>query len=93
MKLNLDGLLAKIWEYLALVRVYTKKRGERPDFEGGLILRRGCSVEHVCHVIHRTLTSQFKYALVWGTSVKYSPQRVGLAHIMNHDDVIMVVKK
>lgn len=27
MKLNLDYLLEKLWEYLALIRVYTKKRG------------------------------------------------------------------
>lgn len=27
MNLNLDYLLSKTWEYLALVRVYTKKRG------------------------------------------------------------------
>lgn len=93
LRLNLDYLRDVIWDFLALVRVYTKKRGERPDFEGGLILRRGCTVEHVCHVIHRLLTQQFKYALVWGTSVKYSPQRVGLSHQMNHDDVIQIVKK
>ena len=27
MGLNLDSLLNKIWDYLALLRVYTKKRG------------------------------------------------------------------
>ena len=27
MNLNLDYLLSTTWEYLALVRVYTKKRG------------------------------------------------------------------
>ncbi len=28
-----------------------------------------------------------------GTSTKYSPQRVGLTHIMEHEDVIQIVKK
>ena len=28
-----------------------------------------------------------------GTSTKYSPQRVGLQHVMNDEDVIQVVKK
>jgi len=93
MKLNLDYLLEVLWEYLALIRVYTKKRGEPPDFEGGLILRRGASVEHVCHAIHRSITNVFKYALVWGTSTKYSPQRVGLQHIVHHEDVIQIIKK
>ncbi|RVE69270.1 hypothetical protein OJAV_G00076080 [Oryzias javanicus] len=93
MKLNLDYLLEMLWEYLALICIYTKKRGERPDFNDAIIMRRGASVEHVCHRIHRTLASQFKYALVWGTSTKYSPQRVGLTHIMEHEDVIQIVKK
>ncbi|KAG9343033.1 hypothetical protein JZ751_015251 [Albula glossodonta] len=93
MKLNLDYLLETLWEYLALICIYTKKRGERPDFGDAIIMRRGASVEHVCHRIHRTLASQFKYALVWGTSTKYSPQRVGLTHIMEHEDVIQIVKK
>uniref|UniRef100_A0A671X4H1 Developmentally-regulated GTP-binding protein 2 n=1 Tax=Sparus aurata TaxID=8175 RepID=A0A671X4H1_SPAAU len=93
MKLNLDYLLETLWEYLALICIYTKKRGERPDFNDAIIMRRGASVEHVCHRIHRTLVGQFKYALVWGTSTKYSPQRVGLTHIMEHEDVIQVVKK
>lgn len=31
MGLNLDYLLEKIWEYLALIRVYTKKPGNPPD--------------------------------------------------------------
>ncbi|KAK4874887.1 hypothetical protein RN001_014247 [Aquatica leii] len=93
MKLNLDYLLEILWEYLALIRVYTKKPGQPPDFNDGLILRRGASVEHVCHVIHRNLAQAFKYALVWGTSTKYSPQRVGISHIMQDEDVIQVVKK
>ena len=27
MKLNLDYLLEKMWEYLGLIQIYTKKRG------------------------------------------------------------------
>ncbi|KAJ4443212.1 Developmentally-regulated GTP-binding protein 2, partial [Periplaneta americana] len=93
MKLNLDYLLEQLWEYLSLIRVYTKKPGQPPDFDDGLILRRGVTVEHVCHAIHRTLAAAFKYALVWGTSTKYSPQRVGLHHVMHDEDVIQIVKK
>ncbi|KAI4457151.1 developmentally-regulated gtp-binding protein 2 [Holotrichia oblita] len=93
MKLNLDYLLETLWELLRLIRVYTKKPGQPPDFADGLILRKGVTVEHVCHAIHRSLAQAFKYALVWGTSTKYSPQRVGANHIMHDEDVIQVVKK
>lgn len=40
MKLNLDYLLETLWEYLSLIRVYTKKPGQPPDFDDGLILRK-----------------------------------------------------
>lgn len=93
MNLNLDYLLEKIWEYLAMMRIFTKKRGEQPDFSDAIIMRTGATVEHVCHRVHRTLVDTFKYALVWGTSTKYSPQRVGIAHSVNDEDVIQVMKK
>ncbi|XP_057572222.1 developmentally-regulated GTP-binding protein 2 isoform X5 [Hippopotamus amphibius kiboko] len=47
MRLNLDYLLEMLWEYLALTCIYTKKRGQRPDFTDAIILRKGASVEHV----------------------------------------------
>nr|CAG8606689.1 2975_t:CDS:10 [Entrophospora candida] len=59
-----------------------------PDFGSGLIVRRGATVEHVCHVIHRSLVDEFKYALVWGISTKHNPQKVGLTHIVENEDVI-----
>src|SRR6218665_4047455 len=93
MKLNMDYLLERLWDYLALIQVYTKKRGDQPDFEDGIIMRRASSVEAVCRQIHRTLADQIKYALVWGTSTKFSPQRVGPTHVVHHEDVVQIIKK
>jgi ribosome-interacting GTPase 1 len=78
-----------------MIRVFTKKPGEKPNLadEEGIILRNGASVEHCCHAVHRSIKEQFKYALVWGTSAKYSPQRVGLTHCLHHDDVLQIIKK
>ncbi|ESO84222.1 hypothetical protein LOTGIDRAFT_184295 [Lottia gigantea] len=93
MKLNLDYLLEMVWEHLDLIRIFTKKRSEAPDFEDGLIMRRNCTVEHVVHSIHRSLVERFKVALVWGTSVKYNPQHCGLHHKMHDEDVLQIFKK
>lgn len=38
MELGLDILLQKIWKILGMVRVYTKKRGDQPDFTEPIIL-------------------------------------------------------
>lgn len=93
MKLNLDFLLDKVWECLALLRIYTKKPGRAPDFSDPIILRGGASVEHVCHAIHRSIAAVYKYALVWGASTKFNPQRVGISHITCDEDVIQIVTK
>jgi uncharacterized protein len=116
-ELNLDLLLDRLWTYLNLLRVYTKRRGQRPDFDDPVILRMGASVEDVCKGIHKDLVDQFKYANVWvralhfrlshsfshtnlkspcaeqGTSAKHTPQRVGLKHNLEDEDVIQLMKK
>lgn len=65
MKLNLDYMIEKLWEHLNLIKVFTKKRGEKPDLVDGIILRNGATVEAVAHAIHRSLVDSLKYALVW----------------------------
>jgi len=95
MNLNCDYLLDIMWERLALVRVYTKKRGCLPDFGDPIVLtqgRGGCTVHHVCDQIHRDLFKEFKFAFVWGKSCKFSPQRVGLSHVLHDEDVIQILK-
>ncbi|KAI8926349.1 P-loop containing nucleoside triphosphate hydrolase protein [Entophlyctis helioformis] len=91
--LNLDFLIDQIWHHLDLIRCYTKKRGEYPDFDGGIILKRGSTIEQVCKGIHRSLLDEFKFALVWGVSAKHNPQRVGLVHVIEDEDVVQIVKK
>ena len=81
---------------MQLVRVYTKKRGNPPDFKEPCVLtmgRNGCTVESVCRHLHRDLVREFKYALVWGRSTKHSPQTCGLEHQLTDEDVIQVLKK
>ena len=96
MKLNTDIFADLIWEALGLVRVYTKPRGKKPDFEDPVVLtdgRHGTLVESACKQIHKSLLDNFDYAMVWGTSVKHTPQRVGLSHQLHDEDVIQIVKK
>ncbi|KAA3674676.1 uncharacterized protein DEA37_0001379 [Paragonimus westermani] len=154
LKLNLNYLLEKLWEHLDLIQVYTKKRGERPDLEQGLILRNGCTVEHVVSYIQLPISPTSAFYIIpvshgssnlgfpiqmrpglalcrlfcphgnyipydtdsppnhfmktkhdtsaptesveldgQGTSVKFSPQHVGLNHTMHQHDVIQIIKK
>eukprot|EP00835_Amoeboradix_gromovi_P003642 NODE_249_length_12946_cov_0.357438.p5 type:complete len:365 gc:universal NODE_249_length_12946_cov_0.357438:12769-11675(-) len=90
--LNLDYLLECIWYHLDLIRVYTKRKGEYPDFENGFVVKRSTSVQHICKMIHKSLEEEFKCALVWGCSTRHSPQQVGIQHILEDEDVIQILK-
>eukprot|EP00924_Labyrinthula_sp_SR-Ha-C_P003878 maker-scaffold_3-snap-gene-7.40-mRNA-1 protein AED:0.24 eAED:0.24 QI:146/1/1/1/0.75/0.6/5/501/371 len=91
---NLDELLEKIWEYCKMIRIYTKPKGQIPDFNAPVILHHnGPTVGEFCDRLHKGIRSQFKFAYVWGTSVKHQPQKVGLAHVLHDEDVMQIVKK
>eukprot|EP00461_Guttulinopsis_vulgaris_P004686 UN04688 len=87
-KFNIEYLLAKMWDYLNFVRVYTKPKGSKPDFTEPVILPRGATVEDLCAYIHKDFVTKFKYAYVWGRSVKFQPQRVGKTHLLSDEDVV-----
>lgn len=96
LNLNMGGLLVKLWEMMALVRVYTKKAGCKPDFDSPVVLtqdRGGTTIDAFCRQIHNSMIKEFKYALVWGLSAKHYPQRCGLQHCMQDEDVVQIVKK
>jgi len=91
---NLDGLLEKCWEYLNLIRIYTKPKGQLADFSAPVIIRREKSgMEDFCLRIHKHILRQFKYAWVWGQSVKHQPQKVGKDHVLMDEDIVQIVKK
>ena len=78
---NFDELMQKIWEYLDLIRIYTKPKGQIPDYDAPVIIsRKQSTVIDFCGKIHKTLAKEFRFAQVWGTSVKHNPQKVGKDH-------------
>eukprot|EP01036_Dinobryon_divergens_P032914 gene32914-42599_t len=96
MNLNLDYLLQKMWEYMGLIRIYTKRRAQPPDLTAPIVLsseRHGLTVEAASGSISKELLAVFNFALVWGRSTKFNPQRVGLTHLLMDEDVIQVVPK
>merc|ERR1719296_39619 len=96
-KLNMDGLMERVWQELDLKRIYTKKKGMFPDFSDPLVItpQRGdksATVENAVGMLHKTLLDEFKAAQVWGSSVKASPQLCGLKHDLQDEDVIQIQK-
>lgn len=94
MELGLDDLTERIWADLAMLRIYTKRKGENPDFAEPTVVRSTHNtIEDVCDTIHRDMKNKFKYALVWGVSAKHSPQKCGLSHKIGDEDVVCIFTK
>uniref|UniRef100_A0A6V1V1M7 OBG-type G domain-containing protein n=1 Tax=Heterosigma akashiwo TaxID=2829 RepID=A0A6V1V1M7_HETAK len=91
---NVDELLETVWEYCNMIRIYTKPKGQIPDYNDPVILHQNNpSIEQFCNRIHKAIMPQFKFANVWGSSVKHQPQKCGKDHRLNDEDVVQIVKK
>lgn len=92
--LGLEDVRTRIWDMLSLNRVYTKPKGEKPDLTEPIVVRqRKSTIEDVCNAVHHEFKTKFKYAMVYGTSVKHSPQKCGLTHKVHDEDVVTLFTK
>ncbi|MBP2147169.1 small GTP-binding protein [Methanofollis sp. W23] len=90
---NVEELKDAIYDHLGFMRLYMKPLGGKADMEEPLIVRSGSTVEEVCQRLHRDFVDKFKYAKVWGNSVKHDAQRVGLQHVLADEDIITIVSR
>ncbi len=91
--INIDALKEELYNKLDFIRIYMREKGKETDFKEPMIMQSGASVEDVCNRIHRSMARNFKYAQVWGKSVKFGGQKVGIDHLLIDEDVITITKK
>lgn len=91
--LNIMEVIDESWKAMKLIRIFTKKKGHPPDLAKPFVVKTGATIEHVCKRIHKDLVDRFKYAMVWGTSARHSPQVVGLSHVLEDEDVLQILVK
>jgi small GTP-binding protein len=89
---NLEKLKMAIYDRLRLIKVYLKPRNGSPDFEEPLIITAGSTISDVCRKVRLKFAGEAKYALVSGTSVRFSPQRVGMDHVVQDRDIVTILK-
>jgi len=55
-----------VYDFLGVVRVYTKIPGKKPDFTHPYVVARGSTVLDVAEKVHRDFAENLKYARIWG---------------------------
>jgi ribosome-interacting GTPase 1 len=84
---GLGDLMKKIYEFLDVIRVYTKEPGQKPDLTAPYVLPRGSTIIDLAGRVHNDFRQTLKFARLWGTGA-YSGQSVGREHVLNDKDVV-----
>jgi hypothetical protein len=90
---NIELLKQEIYNKLDFIRIYMKPKGKEADYVEPLIMPRGSTVYNICGKIHRNMVRDFKFAQIWGKSVKFAGQKVGLDHKVVDEDVLTIVRR
>mmetsp|Transcript_1975 Transcript_1975/g.3593 ORF Transcript_1975/g.3593 Transcript_1975/m.3593 type:complete len:377 (-) Transcript_1975:46-1176(-) len=92
---NIEELMENIWDRCNMIRIYTKPKGQLPDYEEPVILHseKNPTIEEFCNRLHKNLINDFSHAIVWGRSAKHQPQRCGKDHVLEDEDIVQLCKK
>lgn len=78
-----------LFKSLGIIRVYTKNEAgfvaEKP-----VVVSQGTTVKDIVEMISKNMLKYFRFARIWGSSIKFDGERVGLEHQIEDLDQIQV---
>lgn len=90
-KENLQQLKDVIFNKLDFMRVYLKEVGKKADMVEPLIIFNNATLKDICLKLHRDFVDKFKFARIWGKSVKFPGQKLlKLKHKLEDQDVLEI---
>lgn len=84
-----EDLKQAAWNMLDLIYVQTKQQGKKPEWPP-VALDKESTVEDLAKEVHKDFVENFKYARVWGESVKHDGSTVGLDHGLKEGDIVEI---
>ena len=87
--IDIEAIKNRVWKELNLIRIYTKPQGKEPE-KKPLIFKGKATVEDVVKEVHKDLLKHFRFAKVWGKSVKHQGAQVGLEHELDDKDIVQI---
>jgi small GTP-binding protein len=63
---EIEAFKRLVYDFLDVVRVYTKAPGKKPDFSDPYVVAKGSTVLDVAEKVHRDFVESLKYARIWG---------------------------
>src|SRR5262249_1277906 len=63
---EIEAFKRLVYDFLDVVRVYTKAPGKKPDFSDPYVVARGSTVLDVAEKVHRDFVENLNYVRIWG---------------------------
>jgi ribosome-interacting GTPase 1 len=88
-KQGLGAWFRRLWELLAMVRVYSKEPGRPAQMERPFVLPAGSTIADLARLIHRDLPETMKFARLWGHS-RFAGQQVHKTEVLRDRDIVEI---
>jgi hypothetical protein len=88
-KQGLEAWFRRLWQLLAMVRVYAKEPGRPADLHKPFVLPVNSTVADLARQIHRDLPDTMKYARLWGHS-RFEGQHVHKTESLCDRDIVEI---
>jgi len=87
---TVDRLCDSLISILDIIWVYTKNPRNSRRSSVPIIVNKGTTVIQIAEMIHSRLFKNFKFARIWGKSVKHNGQHVGKDHVIADGDTVEI---
>lgn len=84
---TLDEVRAAVFQFLNVIRVYTKQPGKPADMSSPYTCPVGSTLVEMATLVHRDFADNLKSARIWGTGV-FEGQTVKRDHVLHDKDVV-----
>ena len=87
---GLEELGETLFNALDIMRIYTKEPEDREFSDKPFVLKKGSTVHDLARDIHSDFRENFNFARVWSKRLRFSPQKVGAAFILQDGDIVEI---
>jgi len=86
-KTNSEELKEKIYNFLDLIRVYSKVPGKKPDLNEPFVFKKGSTIMDMAERIHKDFARNLKYARVWNKN-NLNGLKVTKDYLLQEEDIV-----
>ena len=86
---NPEVITEKLFQTVGFIRVYTRNE-EGVVATKPIVLKKGTTVENIAERLGKNFVKIFRFAKIWGESMKFDGQRAGIEHELLDQDIVQI---